>query len=51
MDRIEWEYSKEELETLRYCYESPTNEYKHLTFEQYIRDAEEAGVIDDLLGN
>jgi hypothetical protein len=43
------EYSKEELEILKICYESPTNEYNHLTFEDYIKNAEEAGVMEDLL--
>ena len=43
-------YSKEELEILKICYESPTNEFSHLSFEDYIKGAEEAKVIDDLLG-
>jgi hypothetical protein len=42
-------YTIEELEMLKVCYESPTNEYSDLSFEEYIKSAEEAGVIRDLL--
>lgn len=42
-------YTNQELANLKVCYESPTNEFKHLSFEEYIKDAEEANVINELL--
>ena len=42
-------YTEEELEILKNCYESPTNEYSHLSFEEWLASAEEAGVIEDML--
>lgn len=35
-------YTPEEMETLRECYESPTNEFNHLEFNEWLRALEKA---------
>ena len=43
------ELTKEQIEKLKVCYWSPTNEFSHLSFEEYIQSAKEAGVLEELL--
>ena len=42
-------YTNHELINLRICYESPTNEFRHLSFEEYIKNAEDENLIEELL--
>lgn len=45
-------FTDDELETLRICYESPSNEYDYLTFKEYIGkldSLEDITVLRDML--
>lgn len=39
------------IQKLRKTYASPFNEYNMLTFEEYVEEAEKAGVMNELLYN
>jgi hypothetical protein len=42
-------YTQPELELLRSQYESPLNEYKHLSFNEWIKALEENDLMKDML--
>jgi hypothetical protein len=44
-------YNDQELELLKSQYESPLNEYKHLSFEEWIKALEENDLMKDMLAD
>jgi len=42
-------YTEEQIIQLQACYDNPNNEYSHLSFEEYVAEAEKQNVIDELI--
>ena len=44
-----FELSEEDIEGLMICYESPTNEFSHLSFEEYLESIVREDLMPDML--
>lgn len=44
-----YELSEEDIEGLMICYESPTNEFSHLSFEEYLESIVREDLMPDML--